>query len=144
MPRRLTITLLACCAGLAVGCGDNNDPPSEAAPDPPSAAEIIRERNETAIADASQDPEALAVKGAPAIRRTLKRKLGMNNDQEFAFAGNVHEVIDCYVKTGADAVSFAHMDENMLYSPKNPADLIFVQGTPLVRCLKVVKDALGW
>jgi hypothetical protein len=140
-------------AGLLTGCGQSED----------SAAE----RNDAAIQQASQAPDALAEQGEEKVRRVLIRELGMDADGDFRLdpdqptecereAEQMREggieiecvggTSDCYVKTGAEAVNFEHMSEHMLYSP-NGRDLVFVQtsqGVPLHGCLTAVRDSLNW
>jgi len=79
----------------------------------------------------------------------LAQKLGLNNEAEFNLNHHIASGEtggDCYVKLGAEAVNFESQAENMLRSP-NGKDVVFVQSntaTPLVRCLKAVRTALGW
>lgn len=150
---------------LAAGCGsDAEDDPQRM----PTPEDETRAQNEAAIEAASQAPDALAEEGAPKVRRTLRRQLGMNRDGEFRLNPDqpsecerdaarqskelgveiecVGEEFDCYVKTGAEAVAFGHRQQNVLYAP-NGRDLVFVQtfqGIPLNRCLTAVRDALDW
>jgi hypothetical protein len=132
--------------GQQVSVQPGSAPPVSSAGDADPGDESVRDRNQAAIDDAGKAPDAQATAGEPAILRTLQRKLDLTADKEFGFKGNLGKN-DCYVKTGAEATDFAYQDENMLYSPTNPNDLVFVQtfqGVPLVKCLQVVKDALRW
>lgn len=105
-------------------------------------------QNQHVISQASQANDNQAQLGADKIRQILTRKLGLNRTEDFDL--NHHtppaEAGDCYVKLGADAVNFEDQSSNILRSP-NGRDVVFVQSntaTPLVSCLKQVRDALGW
>lgn len=125
------------------GCGDDSGGR------PTSSKPSSGARNDEAIRQAEEADDSQAQIGAAAIRKTLRAKLNLNAGNEFDLdhridSGQVGS--DCYVKLGAEAVSFEDQTENILYAP-NGKDLVFVQSsteTPLVRCLKEVRSALGW
>lgn len=144
------ITLIALIAGLALaGCGGStqqttpHQPPAQSQSSP----------NDAVIAQAAQAKDNQAQVGAGAIRTILVRKLGLDSNDNFNLGRPItpNDIAsnsgDCYVKLGADAVNFENQSENILHSPTNGSDVVFVQSstsTPLVKCLVAVRTALGW
>jgi hypothetical protein len=140
-------TSLAVIAGLSLaGCGGSTQQttPHQA------PAQSQSPPNDAVIAQAAKAKDNQAQLGAGAIRAILVRKLGLDSSNDFNLShhfspGEIGS--DCYVKLGADAVNFENRSENILRSPTNGADVVFVQSstsTPLVKCLVAVRSALGW
>jgi hypothetical protein len=149
--------VLAAMAALTlVGCGEGAKTATVTAPTgaqtPPNAstnAGSARSQNEQVISQAEHANDNQAQLGEAAIRQMLTQKLGINNEEDFNLSHHIapgETGGDCYVKLGAEAVNFESQSENILRSP-NGMDVVFVQSnttTPLVRCLKAVRTALGW
>jgi hypothetical protein len=132
------------------GCGGNSsDSGSSGGTKPTETAPSPSAQNDKAIREAEQGKDNQAQMGAPAIRKTLRKELNLNSEDEFDLDGQMDEGQiggDCYVKLGAEAANFEGQSQNILRSP-NGADLIFVQSStsaPLVGCLKAVRAALRW
>ena len=133
-------------AAALVGCADSSSGgEASKTPTEPSASS----RNDRVIREAERAQDNQAQKGAEAIRATLRERLNLNEKNEFDLDHQFDEGQiggDCYVKLGAEAANFESQPENTLYSA-NGRDLVFVQSsttTPLVKCLKAVRSALGW
>lgn len=113
-----------------------------------SRAGAIKQQNDRVIKQAQGSSDNQAQVGADRIKQILVAKLGMNDTLDFNLNHQTPDQNggDCYVKLGAEAVSFESQSENILYSP-NGKDVLFVQSntaTPLAKCLQDVGAALGW
>jgi hypothetical protein len=106
--------------------GDSTSGESSKTARPSETAASARESNDQVIEEAEQGHDNQAQHGAGAIRKTLKKKLNLNAEEEFDLDGQFDEGQvggDCYVKLGAEAVNFEDQAENVLRSP-NGADLV--------------------
>src|SRR4051812_30039767 len=91
---------------LLTGCGGGS---SRGSANTAQTATTARSQNDQAIANAEQSEDNQAQMGAAAIRKLLKKKLGLNSEGEF----DLDHQIDpdqiggnCYVKLGAEATNF--------------------------------------
>lgn len=141
----LVVVALGGCGG-----GGGTKTVTETTTNPADAATAAaRSQNNAVIQQASQAPDNQAQLGETKIKAILAKKIGLDNALDFNLNGHIDPNAgggDCYIKLGAEAVNFENQTENILHSP-NGQDLVFVQSdttTPLVKCLTIVRNALGW
>jgi hypothetical protein len=143
------ISLLGACVVLTA-CGASKQSPAPATIQVTVTSATASEANASVVKQAEEAPDAAAAAREASLRKTLTRRLGLNGELEWNLnheAASPNSGASCYLKLGAAAVNEEEAQPTHILRGPNPGEVLFVQTntvTPLVRCLKAVRAALGW